>query len=137
MKYARLKGNGQLEHAPNELQIEDYDITNPSHEDYLRAGYKEYVQTLPESRNWYMPIPKYSETETQIIQEWEYVKVPEPDYKSLLVSKIREQYDIDDEFAVRDKGRIDELNPEFVAFISYRESCKEWARGQIREWEEA
>ncbi|MCL2289334.1 MAG: hypothetical protein FWC34_01320 [Bacteroidetes bacterium] len=144
MKYARLKGNGQLEHAPNELQIEDYDITNPTHEDYLNAGYKEYIQTSHENRNWYIPVPKYSGNEIQIIQEWDYEKVPKPDYATLVEQRIATKIEIDGvtkggysigaEIAL---NRKPDNHPDKVTYLEWVEESKLWAEEQIREWEKA
>jgi len=136
MKYAKLI-HGKIELASNEIQIGDDDVTNPIRENYLAAGFREFVQTQPEDKKWYNPAPKYSTTKTQIIQEWDYKKVPKPDYDSLVESRIAEKYTTGAELSLNRKGVQNPEHPAYVEYLQWIEESKAWAEEQIREWEEA
>jgi len=132
-KYAKLN-NGKLEMATKTVVSKDKFIYNPTDDQLIEFGYKEYVPTemLP-PKEWHNQTASYSETDTQIIREWNYVKLPEPDYKQLVVSKIREKYDVDDEISLTYKQESDE----FVAYREYVQECKQWATQQIEEYNNA
>ena len=130
--YAKLK-NGQLEMATKMVASNNQLIYNPTEDKLIEFGYKEYVPTemLPQ-KEWYIQTASYSETDMQIIQEWNYVKLPEPDYKQLVVSKIRERYDINDEISLGYKQESDE----FAEYREYVLECKQWATQQISNYNE-
>lgn len=43
----------------------------------LQYGWKEVVNTETEEREGFYPSAYYEETETEIIQKWEYIPIPE------------------------------------------------------------
>jgi len=133
MKYAKLN-NGQLEFSPNMVKIDDYNVHNPKPEQLKQLGYKEVVFSQPEEKKWYEPVPQWKEKKTQITQQWKYIKQPEPDYKSLVVQKISERYDHNDEIALIHKGSE---NPEYIAYREYVIECKEWAIAEFEEYNNA
>jgi hypothetical protein len=134
MKYAKIE-NGNVTFAKNIEIMGGKIIINLTPAQSIGMGYKEYISSpVPEGRKWYAPEMRHIETDTQIIQEWEYVKTTEPEYKTLVVSKIREKYDMDDEFSMRYK---DDNDPDFIEYRAYVQECKEWAKQQIEEYNNA
>lgn len=122
----------------------------------------------PEARKWYDLVPQYTlvdagegtysitqsvvddneneskitETYTvelkQIVQSWQYEKVPQPDYGELIVGYIRERYSINDELALQrqwDNGPA--KKEEFLEYNDYCDECKVQARADLAEWEAA
>lgn len=132
MKYAKLE-NGKLIFPTNQINAGGKILINPTPEQLVKTGYKELVEVekLPD-KQWYYQIQTFIETETQIIQKWDYVKVQELSYKSLVVSKIAEKYDLNDEIALMHKGEDD---PDYIAYRTYVQECKNWATEQIEEYQ--
>ena len=131
MKYAKLI-NGQIIFPQKQEVFEEKTYINPKDTDLISFGFKEFVETeRPEEKKWYYLIPKYSETNTKIVQEWEYIKLENPDYKQFVVSKIREKYDIDDEIALINK---DNFSEEYIAYRNYVQECKNFAKKEIEEY---
>ena len=50
------------------------------------------------------------------------------DIEQQVVSKIREQYDINAEFKMINLGIADSTNVEYITYRQYVEDCKEWGR---------
>lgn len=82
--YAKLN-NGALQPAPKRLKHEDRIIFNPTESALRLAGYKPVRATdHPQSGDDFYFVPKYEETETEIVETWERVEfTPEPDYYDL------------------------------------------------------
>lgn len=73
MRYAKLINNN-VQYAPNPILIEDNYIGNPPIENYLEEGYKPVIYTeQPELQGsgYYKEV--WKETETNIIQDWEWI----------------------------------------------------------------
>jgi hypothetical protein len=134
MKYAKLDSK-QLIFASNVIQDADRIIVNPRVEKLLELGYKEYITSpFPEQKKWYSPVVNYVETETQILEQYDYVKDSEPDRKELIINKIRERYDIDDELALTNKEKDDE---DYIDYRNYVTECKILANKQIESYIES
>ena len=129
--------NGNLKIAPNQLQIGDNTIINPTDEQLLSAGYKEFVPTQPSTPKWYNSIVSYTETDTQILQEWKYEKQPAPDYKQLVVSRIQEKYDFNDEISLLAASKLDPTDADYIAWRNYVQQCKNAANTDIDEYNNA
>jgi len=136
MKYAKLI-NKELVFAKTQEQINEMIVTYPNNEQLISAGFKEVAYTAPEARLHYLPVSKLTETETQIIQSWEYDKMPQPDYAQLVERKIAEKYTIGAEIAINRKGRYNPDNADYISYLQWVEDAKNWAREQINEWENA
>jgi len=74
-KYAKLN-NGKLEFSPSIIKINDSIVINPTPEQLIELGFKEYVTSLPDTPQGYYPVLSYTETDTQILQVWSYVEDP-------------------------------------------------------------
>lgn len=102
IKDFKVKGNKVL----TTIVINGYNITNPTLEQFQSTGWREYV---PDSSPVLQP----------------YI----PTYKQLVVEKIRERYDFDDEIAIL---RQRESKPdEFAEYNTYCERCKTEAKTEI------
>ena len=79
------------------------------------------------------------EVDMKMIQQtWEYVKQEKPDYGSLSVGYIREQYSINDELALqRQWDNTPAKKQEFNEYNDYCDECKLKAKADIAEWEAA
>lgn len=136
MKYAK-NINGNLVVSPGQITETKTGmcIYNPMPEHLLNEGFKPMVQTLPECPKWYDAIPKWEEHEEEFIQTWEYVKQPNaPNRKNLIVTRIAEKYDHNDEIALVKKSTDD---PDRIAYDNYVEECKSWAAAEIEEYNNA
>ena len=137
MKYAKFI-NGQLVFSPKPIIINNREIHNPKPAHLIEAGYKEFVESerLPEKKYYYQ-IPTYSETETQIVQKYQYVKSEQPDYDELVSQKIAEKYSVSKEFARTNLGMQNPEDPKYIEYRDYVNFCKDWAQQQINEYLEA
>lgn len=134
MKYAKLI-NDQLILSPKSIIVNDIEIINPNQAKLIEAGYKEFVESekLPE-KSWHYQIFTYYETETQIVQQYQYVKAEQPDYDGLVAQKVAEQYSIAKEFARTNLGMQNPEDPKYIEYRDYINFCKEWAQQQINEF---
>lgn len=74
MRYAKLN-NGQISYAPNPILHDGLWYGNPSAEVYLTEGYKPVVfSTQPEPLGDGYYVEKWTETFTNIVQNWEWVE---------------------------------------------------------------
>lgn len=79
--------DGNIQYFKPPLRTETEDIYTNDAELLLSHGWKEVVYTEPpEEREGYTPAPYWTETETQIVQAWEYVEAQadEQDYVDAL-----------------------------------------------------
>jgi len=137
MKYAKLTNDKQLSCASNSVQLGGNVIFNPTPAQYKKAGYKELIITEPGTKEFYNPLPKYRETKTRIIVEWDYVKAPEPDYKSIVVDRIRGKYSADDEFSLQRKARKNPQDPKVIQYDEYVAECIQLATEEIERYNNA
>lgn len=84
------------------IELDGFKITNPTLEQFLSIGWKEYIQPIPEP---YLPT-----------------------VEELVEQKLRERYSINQEFEVQRKRDI-EPN-EFKIYYDYVEECIVWAKEQ-------
>lgn len=74
--YAKLI-DGNLKRYKPPIKADGKDIYTNDKEILLQYGWKEVVNTEPEEREGFYPSAYYEETETEIIQRWEYIPIPE------------------------------------------------------------
>ena len=84
------------------IELNGFKITNPTLEQFLSLGWKEYIQPAPEP---YLPT----------IEE-------------LVEQKIRERYSINQEFEVQRKRDIEK--EAFTEYYNFVEECITWAKQQ-------
>ena len=137
MKYAKLV-NEQLVFPPKSIIINNREVKNPKPAHLIEAGYKELVECerLLEKK-YYNQISTYSETKKQIVREYQYVKVEQPDYDELVTQKIAEKYSISKELSRTNLGMQNPEDPKYIEYRDYVNSCKDWAQQQINEYLEA
>lgn len=71
IRYYKIVDN-ELQQAPTNLTIDGVEVMYPTEEQYLSQGWKPLLVTeRPIANEYYRIFPFYSETETNIIQEWE------------------------------------------------------------------
>lgn len=71
IRYYKIVDN-ELQQAPTNLTIDGVEVMYPTEEQYLSQGWKPLlVAERPITNKYYRIYPVYSETETDIIQEWE------------------------------------------------------------------
>lgn len=87
------------------IEMNGFNVTNPSLEQFLSIGWQEYIAPEPEP----------------------YV----PTLEELVEQKLRERYSINQEFEVQRKRDVE---PEaFQTYYNYVEECIAWAKEQIKE----
>lgn len=110
----------------------DYFTTDPQL--MLELGWKELVYTQKPISTEGQYIFHWEETDTQLIQTWELIEYSEEEkrkmYEIEVGQRIREQYSINEEFAILRKYLIDRDNhtEEFKKYNSYVEQSKDKAR---------
>lgn len=84
--YVKLT-DGRLIYAPKKIKDGDTITYNPTAEMLLPLGYKPLrVEPMPEVEEGYHLEPAYTETDNEVIQDWQVVKDPpeEPDAEEIL-----------------------------------------------------
>lgn len=76
VKFGKLE-NGRLIRFKNPLRMETKDIFTNDPVLLLQYGWKETVHTVPEEREGHYPVPHWEETDTRIIQAWDYEPTPD------------------------------------------------------------
>lgn len=76
-RYAKLKESGQIEYAPNPIEIDGKKVANPKPERLIALGYKKIITSTPSMppEGYYMT-PSWEETESEIRQVWSPVELP-------------------------------------------------------------
>lgn len=86
MTYVKLI-DGRLTYAPRKIKDGDTIVYNPTAEHLLPLCYKPLrVEPMPEAEEGYHLEPVYSETDDEVIQDWQVVEDPpvEPDAEEIL-----------------------------------------------------
>lgn len=84
--YVKLT-DGRLIYAPRKIKDGDTIVYNPTAEHLLPLGYKPLrVEPMPEVEEGYHLEPAYTETDTEVVQDWTVVEDPpvEPDAEEIL-----------------------------------------------------
>lgn len=116
--YARLKNN-TLEIAPNQLKSDGKTIINPSDDALLASGYLPVQYTDPPTvEEGYYAVPKWLQTETAIVREWEVKKDNRPftaeQITDIFIRENINTISVDDQTALRMK----EFYPEWKTGVS-------------------
>lgn len=86
MTYVKLQ-DGRLTYAPRKIKDGDTIVYNPTAEHLLPLGYKPLtIEPMPGVEEGYHAEPVYSETDDEVIQDWQVVEDPpvEPDAEEIL-----------------------------------------------------
>jgi len=107
MNYGKIV-NGELERFI--VPVFGYVFNNavyfsPTEEQIISFGFKPVEYSQPENIKWYNPVSKWEELSDKIVQEWEYVKQPEPDWNDMIAAYIAEKYTIAAELALLSRGK--------------------------------
>ena len=84
--YVKLT-DGRLTYAPRKIKDGDTIVYNPTAEHLLPLGYKPLtIMPMPEVEEGYHLEPAYTETDTEVVQDWTVVEDPpvEPDAEEIL-----------------------------------------------------
>lgn len=136
MKFGQLV-NGRVKYAKFPIVCGGRTYYTSDPELMLSFGYKEVVQSIPPTSKSGVYKLKWVETDTQIVQEWEFEAYTEEQlkeqYKKLTVQYIREKYSTNQEFAIlREYMTYGEAYKEaFNEYNSYVESCKAKAHAEV------
>lgn len=79
--------DGRLTYAPRKIKDGDTIVYNPTAEHLLPLGYKPLrIEPMPEVEEGYHLEPAYTETDTEVVQDWTVVEDPpvEPDAEEIL-----------------------------------------------------
>lgn len=136
MKFGQLI-NGYLKLAKFPIEHDGRTYYSSDPDVMLSLGYKEVVYTTAPTSETGVYKPTWTETDTQIVQEWIFEAYTEEQlaerYKKLTVKYIREKYSTNQEFAIlREYMTYGETYKEaFDEYSNYVESCKERAHAEI------
>lgn len=138
MIFGHLKDNKFI-HATMPITINDRDYFTDDPELMLQAGEKELVITErpTEAKQSGKYVLSYKETDTQIIQVWNFIKYTEEElhtrYQNLSIKYIHEKYSANDENKVIREYLAygEEYKPAFDEYNTYVEDCKARAHAEI------
>lgn len=122
--HARLK-NHTLEIAPNQLNLDGKTIINPSDDTLLASGYLPVLHAEPPTvEEGYYAVPKWVQTETAIVQEWEVKKDNRPfsaeQITDMLIKESINTISVDDQTALRMKEFYPEWKPGVPVTVGYK-----------------
>lgn len=136
MKFGHLvNGRVVIAKLPIEYEGRTYFTSDP--EVMLSIGEKEVIYSTAPTSDSGIYTPVWTETETQLIQKWEFTTYTEEQlkeqYKERTVEYIREKYSVNQEFAIlREYMTFGESCKEaFDEYSNYVESCKARAHAEI------
>lgn len=142
--FAKIVNEHTITRAPRVVYIGETTYTNPTAEIYAEAGYYEVVdgEIIDTPKKWYHLVDNYTLDDTRgrpiIIHTVTEEKDAEPYYEYLIVQYIREAYSINDELALqRQRDNSEDKRQEFETYNAFCDSCKERARADVAEWEQA
>ena len=75
--YAKIIDRYTIQRFKPPIKAEGQDIYTNDPAILLEYGWKELITSTPEQREGYYPKAYYTETETQINQNWEYIPIEE------------------------------------------------------------
>ena len=106
--YAKLQNN-ILQIAPKQVQWEGKTVINPSEDIFQAMCYLPVQFTDPPTvDDGYYAVPRWTQTENAIVQEWDVVKdtrpLTESEILSMLIPQQINTLDVDDNTALRMKG---------------------------------
>lgn len=72
-------------------------------------------------------IRKYKNIQTgDIIDPCDSISLTHEEINAMVVTKIREKYDVNEEFKIVNLGISDSTNEEYIAYRNYVEECVKW-----------
>ena len=106
-------------------------VVSASENTLTELGYKPLTENpKPPKQDFYKIVPKYTETEDNIINEWKYAEIIAETYEELVANCIAEKYSYVEEFAIN--RQRDTKPEEFQTYFDYCESCKIHARTKFQ-----
>ena len=129
--YAKLSSN-TLQIAPKQVRQFGQTIINPSEGILLALGYLPVQYTDPPAvDDGYYAAPRWTQTETAIVQEWDVVKDTRPltaeEVTDLLIKQQINTLEVDDNTALR----MVEFYPAWAAGVSYTTGYKVQYSGKL------
>ena len=129
--YAKLQNN-ILQIAPKQVQWAGHTVINPSEDILLALGYLPVQSTDPPAVYYgYYAAPRWTQTETAIVQDWDVVKDTRPlTAEEVTAMLIRQQINgltVDDNTALR----MREFYPEWAAGVDYTAGYKVQHGGKL------
>lgn len=124
MMYAKLQNNA-LQVAQKQVQWEGQTVINPNKDILLALGYLPVQYTDPPAvDDGYYAAPRWTKTETAIVQEWDVVKDTRPltaeEVNAMLIRQQINSLAVDDNTALR----MREFYPDWAAGQDYPEGFK-------------
>lgn len=129
--YAKIE-NGVLKYAPKTVFLDGVQVTNPTHDMLIGAGYLPVQYTDPPAvDDGYYAAPRWTQTETAIVQEWDVVKdtrhLTESEVTRLLIAQQINTLSVDDNTALR----MLEFYPAWAAGQDYTAGYKVQSGGNL------
>ena len=141
IKYGKIINNGQAVNIPTSVKYNGYIYYNPKPEIYMAAGYYPIIELeKPEDKMGKAYKRIYELIDNKIVAKWEEIEIQIKEeesnnimatisYDDLVVQKIRTQYSINNELAIR---RQKEVKPEeYAEYYSFVEQCKFEAKMEL------
>lgn len=80
-KYAKIECGRLIvpQNYPGYIVIDGEKVYNHSEEQWISNGYKPLIESDPEEIEGKIAVAHYEETDTEIVQSWEYIDAPTPE----------------------------------------------------------
>lgn len=122
--YAKLT-NGAIEYEPNLFRCGEQTVINPTAEMLTAEGYLPVQYTAPPTvDDGFYAVPRWTQTETAIVQEWDVLKDTRPlsaeAVTAMLIAQQINTLEVDDNTALR----MREFYPEWAVGVDYTAAYK-------------
>lgn len=129
--YAKLT-NGAIEYEPNLFRCGEQTVINPTAEMLTAEGYLPVQYTAPPTvDDGFYAVPRWTQTETAIVQEWDVLKDTRPlsaeAVTAMLIAQQINTLAVDDNTALR----MTEFYPEWAAGTAYTVGYKVRRNGKL------
>ena len=137
MKFGKLV-DGKIRFAKFPLEHDGKTYIMANEETMFSFGYKEVINVpVPTKTDKGIYKSIFTETDTRIVQSWEFVSYTEEQlkekYKKQTIRHIREKYSVNQEFAILREYMTygEEYKEAFDEYSVYVESCKAKAHAEV------
>ena len=129
--YGKLE-NGLLKYAPKTILADGVQVTNPTHEMLVEVGYLPVKLTdAPATAEGFIAVPRWTQTETAIVQEWDVLKDTRPlsaeAVTAMLIAQQINTLAVDDNTALR----MTEFYPAWASGQAYADGYKVQYGGKL------